>query len=137
VQYRQALPCLPPAWVVPSCDPTGAQAWRGGVLSTPSITGRVDTSRAWARDTSIRNMAFPSAYALGPSQDLRSSAPLTLLYPSLCRMSSPSNRRAAPCPAVLWAVVLRTLTGVWDEDGEPSLGAQPEQQVGSLMVGLP
>jgi hypothetical protein len=69
--------------------------------STPSITGRVGTSRAWARDTSSRDMALPSACPRGPSRGLHPRALLTLLYPSLCRMSSPSNRRAAPHPAVL------------------------------------
>ena len=71
--------------------------------STPSITGRVGTSRAWAGDTSSRDVAFPSACPRGPSRRLYPRAPLTLLYPSLCHMSSPSNRRAAPHPAVLRA----------------------------------
>jgi len=38
-------------------------------------------------------------------------APLTLLYPSLCRMSSPNNRRAAPRPAVLRAALAGMLGG--------------------------
>jgi hypothetical protein len=39
----------------------------------------------------------------GRSRGLHPRAPLTLLYPSLGRMSSPRNRRAAPHPAVLRA----------------------------------
>jgi hypothetical protein len=65
-------------------------------LRTPaplSITGRVGTSRAWARDTSSRDMAFPSSCLRGPSRGLHPRASLTLLYPSLCRMSSPSEGR--------------------------------------------
>jgi hypothetical protein len=61
--------------------------------STPSITGRVGTSQAWARDTSSRDMAFPPAYPRGPFRGLHLRPPLTLLYPSLCCMSSPGNRR--------------------------------------------
>jgi hypothetical protein len=61
--------------------------------STPSLAGRVGTIRAWARDMSSRDMAFPSTCPRGPSRGLHPRAPLTLLYPSLCRMSSPSNRR--------------------------------------------
>jgi hypothetical protein len=41
----------------------------------------------------------------GPSRGLHPRAPLPLLYPSLCRMSSPSNRRAVPRPAVLRAAL--------------------------------
>ena len=88
----------------PSVDVAGGRAalWHAqatpGVsssddTSTPSITGRVGTSRAWARNTSSRDMAIPSAWPRGPSRGLHPMAPLTLLYPSLCRMSSPSNRR--------------------------------------------
>ena len=36
---------------------------------------------------------------------------MTLLYPTLCRMSSPSNRQAAPRPAVLWAALAGMLGG--------------------------
>jgi hypothetical protein len=79
--------------------------------STPSITGRVGTSRAWARDTSSRDMAFPSACPRGPSRGLHPRAHLGLFYPSLCRMSSPSNRRAAPRPAVLRAALAGMLGG--------------------------
>ena len=67
-----------------------------GPSVTPSITGRVGTSRAWARDTSSKDMALPSACPHDLSRGLHPRAPLTLLYPSLCRMSSPNNRRAAP-----------------------------------------
>jgi hypothetical protein len=82
-------------------------AWRLSLRGHqhPSITGRVGTSRAWARDTSSRDMTIPSACPRGPSRGLHPRAPLTLLYPSLCRMSSPSNRRAAPHPAVLRAAL--------------------------------
>jgi hypothetical protein len=57
------------------------------------------------RYTSSRDMAFPSACPRGTSRGLHPRAPLPLLYPSLCRMSSPSNRRAAPRPAVLRAAL--------------------------------
>jgi hypothetical protein len=82
--------------------------------STPSITGHVGTSRAWAMDTSSRDMAFPSARPLGPSRGLHPRASLVLLYPSLCRMSSPSDRRAAPRPAVLGAALAGMLGGAPD-----------------------
>ena len=96
----QATPC-----VSPSED-----------TSTPSITGRVGTSRAWTRDTSSRDMAFPSACPRGPSRGLHLRTPLTLLYLSLCRMSSPSNKRAAPRPAVLQGV-LAGMLGVLSRGG--------------------
>jgi hypothetical protein len=92
----QATPC-----VSPSED-----------TSTPSMTGRVSTSRAWTRDTSSRDMAFPFACPRG----LHLRAPLTLLYLSLGRMSSPSNKRAAPRPAVLRGV-LAGMLGVLSRGG--------------------
>jgi hypothetical protein len=101
--------------------------------STPSIMGRVGTSRAWARDTSSRDMAFPSACPRGPSRGLRPRALLTLLYPSLCRMSSPSNRRAVPRPAVLrvrWRPCVRhtPLAPAWRL---PSPAARPAARAGA------
>jgi hypothetical protein len=140
VRYRQALPLLPQPGSCPrlirqehrrdgaasfrqcgrQCGrrhgcPLDAQATScvspSEDTSTPSITGCVGTSRAWARDTSSRGMAFPSACPRGPSRGLYPRAPLTLLYPSLCHMSSPSNRRAAPHPAVLRAALAGMLRG--------------------------
>jgi hypothetical protein len=66
------------------------------------------------RDTSSRDMAFPSACPCGTSRGLHPRAPLPLLYPSLCRMSSPSNRRAAP-------LLLAGGIGVQREDQRPHL----------------
>ncbi len=60
---------------------------------TPSLAGRVGTSQAWARETSRRDLASPATCPRGPSRGLHPRTPLTLLYPSLCRMSSPGNRR--------------------------------------------
>jgi hypothetical protein len=81
-------------------------------ISPPSITGRVGTSWAWARDTPSRDMAFSSACP----RSLHLRAPLILLYLSLCRMSSPSNKRAAPRPAVLRGV-LAGMLGVLSRGG--------------------
>jgi hypothetical protein len=65
----------------------------------------------WHAQATPRDMAFPSACHRGPSRGLHPGAPLPLLYPSLCRMSSPSNRRAAPHPAVLRAALAGMLRG--------------------------
>jgi hypothetical protein len=65
----------------------------------------------WHAQATPRDMAFPSACHRGPSRGLHPGAPLPLLYPSLCRMSSPSHRRAAPHPAVLRAALAGMLRG--------------------------
>jgi hypothetical protein len=151
VQYRQALPLLPQRG---SChrltrqehrrDGAVSFRWCGGRdgcplagagdalrLSLrghqhPSITGRVGTSWGWARDTSSRDMAFPSACPRGLSRGLHPRAPLTLLYPSLCRMSSPSNRRAAPRPAMLRAA-LAGMLGVLPRGGAAATPSAPQK----------
>jgi Transposase DDE domain len=85
--------------------------------STPSITGRVGTSRVWAGDIQ-QGHGLSLLMSRGPSRGLHPRAPLTLLYPNLCRMSSPSNRRAA-APAVLRA----------GRDPEPSVAIMDSQCV--------
>jgi hypothetical protein len=136
VRYRQALPLLPQPGSCPrlirqehrrdgaasfrQCGrrhgcPLDAQATSCVSLPprtpAPPPSRDAGTPRAWARDTSGRGMAFPSACPRGPSRGLYPRASLTLLYPSLCHMSSPSNRRAAPHPAVLRAALGGMLRG--------------------------
>ena len=83
--------------------------------STPPSRDTWTPVGAWARETSSRDMALPSACPRGPSRSLSPRAPFTLLYRSLCRVSSPSHRRAVPQHSMVKYGPAREVKGLLNE----------------------